>query len=245
MTMELVRRLPERAGTGALHDVMVDAERVIQHLELSKLPGADDRELELAHLANQRLLMAISHLTTWDCEQLWPAVDGLTAEPVRTRREALAGSYGVDARSRRREALGLAVLALVALAAAVGIAMDAATATSSGANQASAWLPHTLSALMAFVAGVALLHGAQRHRLASFEATRVQRQLSALDDLLEPLPPALQALTRASILRQLFPRLREDSEPWIESAWPDSAAALQAIELDRTSPARASSDQAA
>lgn len=246
-TMDLARRLQEDGAGCCLEDVITDVEMVSQHLELSQQPSARDRarELEIAHLTSQRVLVEISPLSVRRCDALWPSEKAGCTNDLDRRREALISSFGSDARSRRRETIALMCLALIAFTAAVGIAVGAASTSGGASSQTGAWLPPLLAALMAFVVGGALLHGAQRHRLASLEATRIQRQLNALEDLLEPLPPALQAITRATLLRQLFPRLREDSEPWTEPPWPDIATALEAIGLDRSPAARLSSDDEA
>jgi hypothetical protein len=227
-TVGLVRRLSPRAGQD-LSGLSADVQEVAEHLERSSTQPV--RELEFAYLAAQRVLLEVSGLVSWRLE-LWPDADAPPADGRLSARPALLEAYAGDARNRAKEAIALAVLAIAALAVAIATAASAA-ASSSEPQRTSQWLPSLVAAGMAFVVGLALLYGARRHRLASFEATRVLRQLAAFDELVAPLPPALQAITRATILRQLFPRLHEDSEPWTESAWPDPAQALEAIELDR------------
>lgn len=149
----------------------------------------------------------------------------------------LATLYGQDASSERRSTYVLyAVAVALALAGGALAVRGIAVAHTDTTLRFSIFAAYASVGLASFTAAGVSLRQARRHLMAAHEATRLQRQLVALDAYLLPMPPAMRDLVRGALVQRVFPGLVDDDEPWRAPVWPDSVASFE-----RSTPTVASS----
>jgi hypothetical protein len=150
----------------------------------------------------------------------------------------LAEEHGRDARFERKVMLGLYALTFILALVAGGVASVGATL----ARQRHGVQYSFDSSVFAAYGGIALgvlvvaalsLREARRHLVVAQEATRLQRQLAAIDAYLKPMAPAMRDLVRGALAQRIFAGLPGDEEPWQAPVWPDSDALLRATDVGR------------
>jgi hypothetical protein len=211
-----------------------DAERLAQALEREE--GSKD---DLTFAA-ERFVHCVAHLAVTpgngnaEQEDLLETAGDITMAESRKVLTGLADDYGADARSERNTTYLLYLLAVLLAIAGIGLALSGiASAEEDGSLDLSIFAAYGSVGLALIAAAAVALREASRHLVAAHEATRLQRQLAALDAYLLPMPPAMRDLVRGALVQRVFPGLVEHEEPWLTPVWPDSADLIRAIYADR------------
>jgi hypothetical protein len=212
-----------------------DAELLAQTFRVENEPA--DAHIRLARLLRDRIVQGCAHLALTmkpdvSDEALVNDDDRALAESRRIL-ESLAGSYREDARVERRTMLALYAVVLILMVAAGAVALLGIPASrhrphANNTVDFSVFAMYAAVAVAAVGAAALLLRESRRHRLASQEANRLQRQLAALDAYVLPMGPAMRDLIRGALVQRIFPGLPTVEEPWQAPTWPDSEALLGA-----------------
>lgn len=142
-----------------------------------------------------------------------------------------AQDYGHDAARERRAARGfLLVAAAATLLAAAALAWGLTRmGDSPGTARLQMFGAHLASAVVLAAAAFVSLRAADRRGRVAGDHHRQQRQLSAVDAYLAPLPDSTRHLLRAALAPRLFSRSIDDDDPLRDPVWPSPAEVLQQL----------------
>ena len=144
--------------------------------------------------------------------------------------DELTAGYDEDARRDDHASKRLTGVAIVTATLAVAIAVLGAVLARGPARFDSGEFVafFCISIMLLVVTAVALVISG-RLRIASREATRIRRQIGAVDWYLDSMPHMERDLLRGALVGRLFPRLLEDDDPTRETQLPSTRELLDAI----------------
>lgn len=229
----LLAREPEGRLTSSMLSVIRDDLRRMVQVLTPHTEQLGPRDLVLAGMIGDHIVDSISlEYAIADQVRLHSGV-----HPTVQRLEAydalldVAARYGDDAKAETRVMLAVyGVSVAMSGVGAVIACLGLDRADGARAFRLSQFAAYGLVGLGFAVAGIAGVWLAGRHRRGAREARRLQRQLIGFDAWVAPIPDPLQAILRAIVAEQLFPRLIEDDEPWRRSKWPSAEDCVKLLE---------------
>lgn len=158
------------------------------------------------------------------------------SEPLSDQQESgqlaqVAVAYREDASRERRMTLTCFLIFVLLILSSLGfilwgILRIGEQPTSRNVPGSSIWpvfSAHLVAALISLAAAGIMVIQAERHRRAAQEASRLERQFTAVESYLAPMSPVVRDIMRASLTPRLFSRILWDSDPMREPLWPSAS----------------------
>lgn len=135
----------------------------------------------------------------------------------------VASAYGEDARASLRTAYIMYWTAGLMAALAFAATWLGVVTIADSVRWSPELVARLLLVLVPLVSSVPLWVQADRYRRTSGENRRLERQWSAIEDYLSPMPERAQTILRVALATRVFSRIIDDTEPLKDPIWPSAA----------------------